>query len=140
MKKILGVFVLSAMLAVPGMASAADPLPEGFIALSESKMNWADAKAFCEQQGGRLPLIDGNESLGEIPSGTTVDGFGIVVGAANSTRWHTALPNGFRDSYWTGTARTDTDRMWTVVHQNSFFSTSPEHPTASSNWAICVPK
>jgi len=47
MKKILKLFVLAVMLAVPAMASAVDQLPKGFIAVSESRMNWADAKPFA---------------------------------------------------------------------------------------------
>ena len=29
-----------------------------FIAMSDNPMNWADAKAWCQQQGGRLPRIN----------------------------------------------------------------------------------
>jgi len=72
-------------------------MPAGFIALSEDRMNWADAKAWCEQQGGRLPLIGGSESLGRDDAGrqgTPIDGFGAV-----RDPWP-GLPDG---TYWTGT-------------------------------------
>jgi len=101
MKKILGVFVLGAMLAVPGMASAADPLPEGFIAVSDKEMNWSDAKAFCEQQGGRLPLIGGSESLQipDVKEGAPIDGFGAFRGP-----WPVGLPTAtMGNAYWAGT-------------------------------------
>ena len=96
MQKILGVFVLATMLAVPAMASVTSQVPAGFIALSESYMTWADAKAYCQQRGGRLPLIDGSNSRANpfVMSGA-IDGFGAV-----GARWPTGLPNG---NYWTGT-------------------------------------
>ena len=136
MKRIIGLLALVAVLALPATSFAADKLPEGFIAMGEAKVNWEDAKAFCEQQGGRLPAIGGSESIDAVPKGTPIDGFGIVM----ETRWPKGLPDGFRDNYWTSTARTDTDRMWAVSEQNSYFSVSPHHPTASTHWALCVPK
>ena len=67
----------------------------GFIAMSERLLNWSGAVAFCKQQGGRLPLINGSASLGSVPQGATIDGFG-VVGAP----WPSGLPDGH---YWSGT-------------------------------------
>jgi hypothetical protein len=55
------------------------PLPQGCIALSESKMTWAEAKAFCQQQGGKLPRINNLEAWdGSNPPRDTIliDGFG----------------------------------------------------------------
>ena len=95
MKKSLGVCIFAAILALPAMANAASDLPAGFIALSDTVMTWAEAKSFCQQKGGRLPLIDGSTSLWETPKGTPVDGFG-AVGAP----WPSDLPNAV---YWTGT-------------------------------------
>ena len=96
MRKILGVFILATMLAVPAMASVTSQVPAGFIALSESYMTWADAKAYCQQRGGRLPLIDGSNSRSNpfVMSGA-IDGFGAV-----GAHWPTGLPGG---NYWTGT-------------------------------------
>jgi hypothetical protein len=34
-----------------------------FIALSDSYMTWAEARAWCQQRGGRLPRIDGRDSF-----------------------------------------------------------------------------
>ena len=95
MKKLLGLFVLATMLAVPAMASAADKLPAGFIALAEKEMSWADAKAFCKEKGGKLPLIGGSESRGDLPTSEPIDGFG-----SRGAPWPAGLPT---DNYWTGT-------------------------------------
>ena len=95
MQKILGIFVLATMLAVPVVASAASQVPAGFIALSESPMNWADAKAFCQQKGGKLPLIGGSTKRGDAPKGTSIKGFGTVDGS-----WPDDLPD---ETYWIGT-------------------------------------
>jgi hypothetical protein len=102
MKKIL-LFILAVMLAVPAMASAADQLPKGFIAVSEFEMTWSQAKAWCQQRGGRLPLIGGSGSLSwdslgwddDSRQGTPIDGFGTV-----GDPWPTGLPS---VNYWTGT-------------------------------------
>ena len=80
---------------LPAAAFAAEKLPSGFIALSESEMNWSDAKAFCQQQGGRLPLINGSSRLSSVPQRASVDGFGTV-----GTPWPSAPPKG---RYWAGT-------------------------------------
>jgi len=69
-------------------------LPPDFIALSESPMSWSDAKAFCRQQGGRLPRINDSDSW-DGRGGTTIDGFG-----AGGAPWSSGLPG---DYYWTGT-------------------------------------
>jgi hypothetical protein len=73
----------------------------GFIALSESTMTWADAKAYCRQQGGKLPLIGGSTSLYSTPEeGTPIDGFGAMGGP-----WQCDLPAD--NWYWTGTEVND---------------------------------
>jgi len=133
--KILKLFVLAVMLAVPGMASAADKLPEGFSALSEDRMSWADAKAWCEQQGGRLPLIGGSESLGwddAKKEGTPIDGFG-TAGAP----WPTGLPTAVR---WTGTEGSGgyTGRSW-VVHGSGGNVNVVNVPQSDRNRVVCVP-
>ena len=81
------------------------------IARSDSRMNWYDAKAYCQQKGGSLPLINGAASLdidqaGQIiESGTLrIDGFGNINTGKTlsdwSTPWPSSLPSG---RYWTGT-------------------------------------
>jgi len=135
MKRILGVFVLAVMLAVPGMASAAEKLPDGFIALSESGMTWNDAKAFCEQQGGKLPLVDGSEKReGAVRPGTPIDGFG-TAGAP----WPTGVPSE-RVTYWTGSERAEhTAHSVTVVYRDGNVGANMANQTGTSR-AICVPK
>jgi len=69
----------------------------GFIAMSESPMTWMDAKNYCEQESGELPLINDSESWAE--RGVSfisddIDGFGIIGG-----RWPDKVPD---SRYWTG--------------------------------------
>jgi len=93
-------------------AIAAAP-KQAFMAVSDTAMNWAAAKAWCEQQGGRLPLINGAASLtfDQIanPRTALIDGFGQVNVGPNwpadfTTPWPSGLPSG---PYWTGTENTD---------------------------------
>lgn len=80
----------------------------GFIALSDNSMNWTDAAAWCQQQGGRLPRINNSDSLpfGNVPivqakhyfDSSSIDGFG-----SSHRLWsEVGLPT--PASYWTGTA------------------------------------
>jgi len=98
MNKITGVFLLAVMLAVPTMAFAASEVPPGFIAVSESRMNWADATAWCATHGGRLPRINNSDSW-NYEGKATIEGFGTQ----GSPSWPPGLPGGF---YWTGTVDT----------------------------------
>ena len=132
MKKRLGAFVLATVLAVPVMTFAADPLPAGFIAPSESKMTWNQAKTYCEQQGGRLPLIDGSDNIDTAKKDHSIDGFGAVGGP-----WPTDLPNG---SYWTDTGDTlNPGHSWCAVHTGgdvSIYAFEKE----GTHRAFCVPQ
>jgi len=82
----------------PG-AQGGDALPPGFIAVSESRMDWQEANAYCQKQGGRLPRInnsaawDGAETAGPDPVG--IEAFGVLGGD-----WPALLPKAY---YWTGT-------------------------------------
>jgi len=76
-------------------------LPAGFIAVSKSKMEWESADAFCQQQGGKLPLINGITRIDSLQIETAIlDGFGKILDAS----WPAGLPTG--DHYWTGTVCT----------------------------------
>ena len=117
------------------IAPAAEELPSGFIAQSESGMNWADAKAFCEQKGARLPLIGGSAAIGKAPQkGTAVDGFGALGDAP----WPSALPN---NRFCTGTEDSGYPaESWTIVGvSGGGFSVRPA-PKKESCRAVCVPK
>lgn len=80
----------------------------GFIALSDSSMNWPDAVAWCQQQGGKLPRINNRNSLplGNVPlkkieiyfDSSSIDGFG------NSNRLWSEVGLPSPAVYWTGTA------------------------------------
>jgi len=112
----LFVFALIFSLSLPAVADADSDLPAEFIAVSESRMTWADAKAWCEQQGGRLPLVGGSESLaeGNAPRTLFIDGFGAI-----GDSWPTGLPSGYW--YWTGTAVSNFSSNAWVIHFNSGF-------------------
>ena len=92
-----------------------------FIALSEQPMNWADAKAWCEQRGGRLPLFNGaaSQTWDQIvdPRTALIDGFGQINTGQSGTDWTTPWPSGLPlGPYWTGTVYTDrSGRSWFVI-------------------------
>jgi len=118
-------------LGLPVMAEAASKLPAGFIAISESNMTWADAKNYCEQQGGKLPSINGLDPwnaggpLRSRNNDTTqeaipIDGFG-----ANGAPWTGGLPARLQGAtnlvyYWTGTTHhegaANRSNAWAVVY------------------------
>jgi len=109
------VFTFIFSLSLPAVADAATK-GAGFIALSEDRMSWPDAKAWCEQQGGKLPLINGATSLTRrqiADSGTVlIDGFGQINTRGWNTPWPSSLSSGF---YWTGTEDTDSPGLsWFV--------------------------
>ena len=136
MKKILGVFVLATMLAVPVMAFTASQVPAGLTALAESRMPWAKAKTFCQQKGGKLPLIGGSTKRSDIPEGTPIDGFGAVEGEGS---WPKGLPS---DCYWTGTAHSsDPSSAWVVCDNGggSVSSVYFHHARREHNGVVCIP-
>jgi putative hemolysin len=101
---------------LPAVASSAGKtaLPAGFIALSETQMSWADAKAWCQQQGGRLPLVNNGATYDGRSTVSSIDGFGSVV-----SPWPQGLPGGRADGYWTGTAHERRDgELWFVVNDS----------------------
>ena len=71
-----------------GVGFAAQTSPGGFLAVSEAKMRWPDAKAYCQPKGGKLPLIDAKEKTAadDIRAGSRVDGFG-----SSATSWPARL-------------------------------------------------
>ena len=104
-----------------------------FIAQSERPMNWADAKAFCQQQGGRLPRINDSDSWGwnDRDKITHIDGFG-VPGAP----WPSGLPG---DVCWTGTEDTDgPGGSWVVDGRDGEVGVSTGHRSHGRR-VVCVP-
>lgn len=136
-KKCFKAVAFAAMLAMPAMAfadSQTQPLPPGFIALSESTMNWKNAEAFCQQQGGRLPLIGGSSRRVPWHDATPVDGFGSL-----NSPW----PSGLRYVYyWSGTdLDEDSGFKYRIYGGARIVSVSAERSSNSSTArAICVPK
>jgi hypothetical protein len=95
---VLSAFCLQAFcLGLTSMAKA-DP-PDGIIALSDKKLTLLEAKKFCRQKEGRLPLVNGADFLegydDENKERVTIDGFSNI-GAA----WPDGLPDEF---FWSGT-------------------------------------
>ena len=126
-------FTLIFVLSLPAVADATTK-STGFIAVSDAPLTWADAKAWCEQQGGRLPLIGENESLRRNDATrqeTPVDGFGSV-----GAPWPPGLPN---VSYWSGTENIDLPvHSWVVsVDSGSVFVLIARQSILVS--AVCVP-
>ena len=82
-------------------AGAASGLPAGFIAVEQTRMTWSEAKNFCEQKGGRLPLVGGRESLAlaNYSPGILIESFGRD-GPPDVDRCPAGLSSG---DYWTGT-------------------------------------
>jgi len=78
-----------------------------FMTLSESRMNWSDAKAFCRQQGGRLPRINNSDSWnghGDV----NIDGFGV-----RGAPWPSGFPHVY---YWTGMEWSDDPSYSWIVY------------------------
>jgi len=134
------VLTLTFSLGSSAAASTAEKLPPGFIAISEGQMKWADAKAFCQQHGGKLPRIN-NSASWDGKGEATIDGFG-----ARGAPWP-SLPF---DRYWTGTGTVNPDSSWCVLHQNmkglpnfndpQFNFVVPCKSQSRGFRAVCVPK
>jgi len=90
----------------------------GFIALSESPLSRSAAKAFCQQQGGRLPRINNSDSWdGSNPParGILIEGFGYDGRPWNELGLPTEHARSPIAEYWTGTDRTGLhDHSWVV--------------------------
>jgi len=126
-------------------AIAAAP-KQAFMAVSDTAMNWAAAKAWCEQRGGRLPLINGASSLAwaqvmKAPGTVFIDGFGEINVGPNwpgdfTTPWPSGLPG---DGYWTGTENTDNPGNSWIVNDNDGMVNVNNDNQSNHNRAVCVP-
>ena len=133
---LLALIVTICCYALSGTAAEQQKLPAGFIALSESKMNWADAKAFCQQKGGRLPLIGGMEKWNYTNwKGISIDGFG-----KEGRPWsEVGLPGDF-NFYWTGTEDTRASNSLNVVLESGGKVVIGNSSPDSANCVVCAPK
>jgi len=128
--------LLLPLIAVNAKATPAG-LPPGFITLSESRMNWSDAVAYCRQQGGRLPRINNSDSWGglDIADSDTVmiDAFGAV-----GDKWPADL---IRAYYWTGTEDSDeSNHSWGVrVVREGLLSVISVYAHGTNLHVICIP-
>jgi hypothetical protein len=102
----------------PAVVRFGDPLPSSFLALyntgevASSMLSWADAEGFCTDQGGRLPLINGQTSSGPVSAGTSIEGFGTVNGP-----WPDPLPY---FEYWSGTLSSFSG--WSFISYSSYYN------------------
>jgi len=116
-----------------------EALPASFIARHESSMsNWSDARAYCQQQGGRLPQINDSNSWSwdDRDKITHIDGFG-----ATGAPWPSGLPGGDHRLYWMGT-RTGTsqlDHTWAVGNSGGTFGVNTTGRNISPSNVVCVP-
>ena len=118
----------------PASVLAEEKLPPGFIAMSEEQMNWADARVFCQEKGGKLPRFNNSDSspFVEVKDGErSVDGFG-----SHGVPWPSALPLG---NYWTGTEVTNAPgNSWDVgIYENKVYITGDLQ--SSNRRVVCVP-
>jgi hypothetical protein len=132
------------------------PLPalardKRYIAVSDYVMYWPEAKAWCADRGGKLPLINKKGSLGKAavqdPGTVAIEGLGTLnTGPRDgdfTTPWSTT---GLQDAwYWTGTENSDRpDSLWVVgvvsgggnASGNAVVSPVDKY---RRNRAICVP-
>ena len=122
------VFTLIFSLSLPVMARAASDLPDGFIALSETRLTWEDAKAFCEQKGGKLPLVSGDR---DSDPPLRIEGFGRENAIAPK-----GLPEGL---YWTGSEIGKLPNFaWLVDTRNNLNLTFGQEKDNERN-VVCVP-
>jgi hypothetical protein len=113
-------------------------LPAGFIAVSTTRMRWDEAKAWCEQRGGRLPLVGGKTNLTPAEnrtSGHLIEGFGRD-GPPGGDRCPAGLPGGH---YWTGTSFQDPRPNWSIEWYFVICSgTVKLDKGRTARWAACV--
>ena len=109
-----------------------------FIAVSNDRMTWADAEAYCRRQGGKLPRIDNSASWdGRNPpaQGIAVDGFGYKYRPWDEV----GLPKEAA-GYWTGTALRGTPGAWWMIdHRHGSKVYIEFYPHNFLFRAACVP-
>ena len=136
MKKTLPLMVFLALAFMFSITACSDEkTSSGFIAVSEEKLTWEQAKSFCELKGGRLPLIDGQESFPGLDRRDVkyVEGFGAPEGK---------MPDGLPQTYyWAATEDSRREgSAWYIDGRGGRFTinTCPKH--VDDYRAACVPK
>jgi len=103
-----------------GISLAAEKVPPGFVAVSDKKMKYPDAEAFCKQKGGKLLRINKSDSWdGKKQKEASVDGFArIPNGVATGIAWPAGI-NG-DEAYWTATRDAgNPDFIWYVKKRST---------------------
>ena len=126
---------------LPTVTSAAEkiPLPPGVKVMAEKRLTWAEAKEFCRQQGGKLPLVNGLESSDYPVANTPIDGFGTVGGPWPAE--FADLPKAVR--FWTGTEdisdmEEGEDTAWHVYERGGTVGVGNASQSAATR-VVCVP-
>ena len=116
----------------------------GAIAMSKDLLNWADAKAFCEQQGGRLPRINNSDTWAGWPTSPTArkkappvaaDGFG-----ADGAPWPPGVRgDGIFDRYWTDTVVTSGKDLAGTIWNDRGKVAFNQAAQRVESYVVCVP-
>ena len=140
MKKFISLFLCTLLTGVIACGS------DSYIAVSDEGMTWQDARDWCAARGGRLPLINNAESLGENVlnrRGTLrIDGVGKVNVGPESRDWTTSwdyrrLP-GF--IYWTGTVdAVNPGSSWRFSGNGGYVHLISNFPQGYAIQVVCVP-
>ena len=138
---LLALLVTMVCFALPGIAAEQQKLPDGFTARAESLMNWADAKAWCQQQGGKLPRVGNKDAWdGKKPPRASIDGFGHAEAKGRSFTVDAPTPAGLPDGYyWTGTMSGDKGFPW-IINVTGNNVTLGSNRQDQDGHVLCVPK
>jgi len=116
---------------LPAVADAAEKVPAGFIAVSKDWLTFDDAKAFCEQQGGKLPRINNSDSV-DAGGKLAADGFG-----APGDPWPAGLSN---DAHWTDTTDSAGKRWLAMENGGNVFLSDTKLAAPVPYRVACVKK
>ena len=123
-------FIFSLGLPAIALSAEKSDLPAGFIAMSESKMNWTDAVAYCKQKGGKLPRINNRDSWQGGSGNYPIDGFG-----SSGAPW----PSGLSGDYWSGTVDSGKPPVAWVIYDSGGKVVEAAVEQSIPNRVVCVP-
>ena len=116
-----------------------------YIAVSDEGMTWEEAVQWCSARGGKLPKINGVDSLRRSAMDTkgtvAIDGVGSVITGPSAgdftTPWRaTGLPGG---RYWTGTVVPDVPAFSWYFQSNADSVILYSYAQCNARRAVCVP-
>ncbi|MDL2216992.1 hypothetical protein LJB81_04610, partial [Desulfovibrio sp. OttesenSCG-928-M14] len=116
------------------------PTSDYLTGVSNTAMDWSNARSYCASHGGTLPLVndDTSQSTTQVSGGTAkIDGIGVVDTALWNTPWPVVLPGGV---YWTGTEVTGSPgRSWFVGAYGGGFVDVDTGGQGLVSGVVCVP-